>query len=258
VLCFAFLASQSPAQESPGQQPPAQNTATNGTTSNPTPDQAPKPLDANASKLLQTAKSEGFPLATETVADHVSVEAVLLPPKVCNRVFGKEIAQNFAAVELTISNRSSQNALILHSVFIEYGALSGSLYLRPKPTQAANSEGGSSNKGNGTSGHKATQSHEANSNPNQTSSKESPPDGQNPTQSYQAASNPTQISSVEYRVARGDLLDAQPWTTRNWGMRALVLAGAVASAYAFSINEQGIIRGIAAFSGQVVPAADTF
>jgi hypothetical protein len=121
----------------------------------------------------------------------------------------KEIADNYAAVELTISNRSQDESLIVHSVFIDYSqwALSGSQYL-------AGNKGG------------------------------------NPLQSWQAETVPNQISSVEYRVARGELLDAQPWTTRNWVMRLLQAAGAVASAYSVSLSEQGIIRGISASAGR--------
>jgi hypothetical protein len=258
TLCLVFLASQSFAQGSPAPQAPAPNTQ-NGASPSATTDQTLSKVDPKAAEMLNAAKAQGFPLAAGTVADNVSVEAVLLPAKVCNHVFGKEIAQNYAAVEITISNRSSQDGLILHSVFIDYSqwALSGSLYL-PKPAESAKSKGSSNNKGSLPSGHNATQSSQAGSNPNQPSNKDDSPDVQDATRSYQAASNPNQISSVEYRVARGDLLDAQPWTTRNWVMRALVLAGAIASAYAFSINEQGIVRGIAAFSGQVVPGAETF
>ena len=61
------------------------------------------------------------------------------------------------------------------------------------------------------------------------------------------------MASEEYRVVRGQLLDAQMWSKRNWTMRLLTLAGSLASAYAFSINEEGIVRGLNAFSGSVVP-----
>jgi hypothetical protein len=174
--------------------------------------------DSKVRKDMQAQAKTGFPLQSEKVADNVSVEAVMLPAAVCRRVFGREISENYAAVELTISNRSQDESLIVHSVFIDYSAwaLSGSQYLDPK------SPGG------------------------------------NPPQPWQAQTVPNQISSVEYRVARGELLDAQPWTTRNIVMRALQAAGAVASAYSFSLSEQGIIRGISAFSGQVVPAAEAF
>ncbi len=149
---------------------------------------------------MKAARTKGFPLATETVVGNVSVESVLLPASVCRRVFGKGISDHYAAVELTISNRSQDQSLIVHSIFIDYSqwALSGSQYLN------------------------------------------APGDlpGANPPRDYQAENLPNQISSVEYRVARGELLDAQPWTARNITMRALQLAGALASAYSFSLNER--------------------
>lgn len=189
--------------------------------------QSPVPqLDSKLVQQIKDALAKGFPLTTQTVADNVSVEAVLLPANVCKKVFGKEIAQNYATVELTISNRSQEQSLIVHSIFIDYSqwALSGSQYLADSDVSPQNPL----------------------------------VKGHNPQQSWQGSTLPNQISSVEYRVARGELLDAQTWTTRNWFMRALTVAGALGSAYSFSISEQGIIRGISAFSGQVIPAAQSF
>src|SRR5581483_7402750 len=62
-------------------------------------------LDAATSQKLQDAAEKSIPIQSNIkVADNVSVEAVLLPERVCKEVFGKEIAQNYAAIELTISN----------------------------------------------------------------------------------------------------------------------------------------------------------
>jgi hypothetical protein len=164
------------------------------------------------------AAQQGIPLrANLNVTDNVSIEAVLLPKNVCSRVFGKEIANNYAAVQLTISNRSDQASLIVHSVFIDYSqwALSGF------------------------------------------SSQASAPGG-NAVQPWQANTNSSQIASVEYRIARGQLLDARPWTARNITIRALQAVASIASAYAFAITDKDSVRGITAFSGQVVPAAEAF
>ena len=154
-----------------------------------------------------------------TVADNVTVEAVLLPYSVSQHVFGKEVAKNYAAIELTISNHSQLASLIVESVFVDYSqwALSGWAFLKNSSVSGA---GGNDKKS-----------------------------------TYSAHAEPTQIASAEYRTVRGNLMDTQPWTKRNVTMRALEAAGAIATAYAFSINEQGIIRGIAAFNGQVIPAA---
>ena len=64
---------------------------------------------------------------------------------------------------------------------------------------------------------------------------------------------PNQISSVESRIARGQLLDAQQWSARNWTVRLLTVAGSLASGYSFAFKETGIAKGIAAFSGSLVP-----
>lgn len=66
------------------------------------------------------------------------------------------------------------------------------------------------------------------------------------------------IATVESRLVRGDLLDASVWSKRNITIRALQLVGGLAAGYQFSIKEKGILKGIGAFNGQVVPGAETF
>jgi hypothetical protein len=178
-------------------------------------------LDAATQQKLQDAAQKGIDLAASTqgnldVKNNVSVEAVLLPSRVCQEVFGKEIAHNYAAVEVIISNRNRDASLIVHSVFIDYSnwALSGAL--------------GASLIDRG-----------------------------NATELWQAATKRNQIASVEYRIVRGELLDRQPWTARNIVIRSLVAAGSLATAYTFVTTDQDIIRGIAAFAGTGVPAAQT-
>jgi hypothetical protein len=177
-------------------------------------------LDAATAQKMKDAAQQGLPVKVETqgnlnVQDNVSLEAVLLPARVCQEVFGKEISRNYAAVEVTISNRNHDAAMIVHSIFIDYSdwALSGL--------------------STGTA----------------TSSKA------NVLQPWQTGATKSQISSVEYRVARGQLLDRQPWTARNIVMRALVAAGSIGTAYTFATTNQDVIRGAAAFAGTVVPAA---
>jgi len=50
----------------------------------------------------------------------VSIEAALIPPKISTKVFGKSVGNNYAVIEVIISNRSSDASLIVHSVFIDY------------------------------------------------------------------------------------------------------------------------------------------
>lgn len=86
----------------------------------------------------------------------------------------------------------------------------------------------------------------------------SPGESGKSTNRWEAPSTKYHVSSIESRVARGELLHAQPWTARNIVVRSSQLVGSIAAAYAFSINEPGIVRGIAAFGGQVVPATQSF
>src|SRR5689334_12802404 len=82
-------------------------------------------LDATTAQKLQDARQQGLPVKAEAsgnlnVQDNVSIEAVLLPARVCQEVFGKEISRNYAAVEVTVSNRNHDAAMIVHSIFIDY------------------------------------------------------------------------------------------------------------------------------------------
>jgi hypothetical protein len=168
-------------------------------------------------RKLDQAIKNGAPLQTRaSVGDKVRAQAVLIPRVDARRIFGKEIADNYAVIEVNVGNKSEDAALIIHGIFIDYThwALSGTPS-RPQLT----AEGVVRNA----------------------------PDP------FQASTSPNQIASEEYRVVRGQLLDAQMWTKRNWTMRALTFLGSVGGAYAFSISEQGIIRGLNAFSGVVVP-----
>jgi hypothetical protein len=72
---------------------------------------------------------------------------------------------------------------------------------------------------------------------------------------YRAGTYAHQYASVEARLVRGQLLDAQMWTSRNWTMRLLTLAGSLASASTFAFKEQGIVKGIGVFTGDFVPGA---
>jgi hypothetical protein len=181
--------------------------------------------DAAEAQAISDAAAQGFPLrAVSNLTPDVSIEAVLLPYQICKRIFGKDIAKNYTAIELTISNRSRDAGLVVQSVYIDYDEwlLSGSA----RALEAA----GFSNLAAPTAKTKAGEK-------------------------WQAGTLPGQVASVEYRVARGELLDAQMWTARNWIIRSLQAAGSIASGYQFAFNERGIARGIASFNGQVVPAA---
>ncbi|HTC32752.1 MAG TPA: hypothetical protein VK724_05245 [Bryobacteraceae bacterium] len=164
---------------------------------------------------FQKALKEGFALSTPNVKNNVSVQAVMLPFDVCKAIFGAEIAQRYTAIEVIVSNRTPDAALIVQSIYIDYSewGLAGGLGAKHYIDNVQN---------------------------------------------YEAGTEKGHIASVEARLVRGDLLDAAVWSKRNLTIRALQLAGTLAAGYEFSIKERGIIKGIGAFNGQVVPGAETF
>jgi hypothetical protein len=184
-------------------------------------------LDSETAKLLQDATKTAIPLKSNTnVADNVSVESVLLPANVCQRLFGKEISDNYATIELIISNRSDGASLIVHSIFIDYSQWALSGFSQSPPISAEGSFRGG-------------------------------PAG-NMQQPWQASNSPSQVASAEYRVPRGQMLDAQPWTARNVTIRILQTVGTIASAYTFTIAGKHAVESIGAYNGQVIPALETF
>ncbi|MDT4897131.1 MAG: hypothetical protein QOH25_2208 [Acidobacteriota bacterium] len=167
-------------------------------------------------KALADAARNGNGLHTQiTVNGNVHAQAVLIPKVDARRIFGSEIANNYAVVEINVGNKSPDAALIIHGVFIDYSRwpLSGST---PSELNASTS-----------------------------------------TDSYQASTFPSQVASEEYRIVRGQLLDAQTDTLRNRFLRLLTLAGNLAGAFTFSLNEQGIVKGIAAATGVGIPGVAT-
>ena len=208
--------------------------------------QAKKNPDAakadRAKGAVQQAESKGFPLqaaaTAEDVQQNVSVEAVLLPPKITNKIFGKEIGQNYAAIALTISNRSTDASLVVHSIFIDYSGwlLSGSCQTMFAEDPCAQPAG-----------------KDRNDNPPKQA-----PEKRNALGPWQSPACTAQIASTEYRLVRGELLEAQPWTARNWIIRSLVAVGSIASAYTFTTSKMTTVEGINAFNGQVIPALQTF
>jgi hypothetical protein len=89
---------------------------------------APKPAPANppVNATLQNIANQGIPITVtgmpgvNDVSSTISVEAVLLPYRVAKRTFGKEVANKYAVISLTVSNRDPKQGMILHSVFLDY------------------------------------------------------------------------------------------------------------------------------------------
>jgi hypothetical protein len=161
---------------------------------------------------LKDAATKGFQLqAGSAVPASVHVQAVLIPARICSRLFGKEISNQYAAVELVVSNKNPEAEFLVHSVFLDY-----SDWLFHLPGSAKR------------------------------------------TVDFEASTLNNQIASIEYRIARGEAQDAQLWSSRNWMMRTLTLLGVIATGSEFAFKEQNITKASGAFTGQVVPAAQTF
>ena len=162
-------------------------------------------------KNLTAAATAGTPIpATINVKDNVNIEAVMLPEEVAHRVFGKEVSEKYAVIEVNISNRSNQAGLIVQSLFIDLHdwGLAGPM----------GPEGGNSSN----------------------------------SRNYQSNASPLDVSSVEYRIVRGEMLDHQPWTTRNAALRVIEVMGSLGTAFAFPFTRD-VVTGIGAWNGAVVP-----
>jgi hypothetical protein len=195
-----------------------------------------KVAEAAKDKVAEAAK-QGFRLkTTSNVKGNVSIAAVLIPPKITGKVFGKTIGNTYAAIALTISNRSPDAALIVHTILIDYSRWLLGGYSAPAAgdscTPTANDSGEPIAAAGSLSGN-------------------SVPD-------WETKTCPNQIASVEYRIVRGQLQEEQPYTWRNWVIRSLELTGSVATAASFSIGSRHAIQAINGFTGAGIPAMRLF
>ncbi len=168
---------------------------------------------ATVPKQITDAQTAGAPLsATINVADNVNIEAVMLPKDIARGVFGRKVADSYAVIEVNISNRSNDAALILQSLYIDLSqwGFAGPL-------------GGAKDQDCG-----------------------------QPGKTYVSCSQASQVASVEYRIVRGQMLDAPAWTTRNWALRAMQAMGSIGVAFAFPFTKD-VVAGIGAWNGAVVP-----
>jgi hypothetical protein len=69
---------------------------------------------------FQKAEKAGFQLSSESVNENVSIHAAMLPSDVSKAIFGAEIAKKYAAIEVIVSNRSPDAAMIVQNLYIDY------------------------------------------------------------------------------------------------------------------------------------------
>lgn len=229
--------------------------------------QAQKPEPAAPKPAAATQQSSLVPLKTDlTVKNSVTAQAVLLPYAVASRVFGKEVAKKYAVVELNINNKSSDAALIVQGVYIDYSkwALSGGSF-SPACSQAVGTSAGSDKKNpsedqtsppgsvlgeQGAADSKSPQNPSANGRP---------APSQTDLSQFAQCTDPRQVASEEYRVVRGQALNAQTWTLRNGIVRGLILTGTVLTGFTYAAAAASSYpKGVAAFTGQIIPGVETF
>jgi hypothetical protein len=169
----------------------------------------------------QTAiAAQGIVMNSDTnVKDNVNIKVVLLPRKPAERIFGKDIARNYAVVQMTIDNESQSAAFTLQSVSMDYSqwALSGI------------QETGNDNC----------------SRPSQLTDSE-------------VAACTHSVSSVEYQSVRSELQSASTWSARNGIIRGLILVGSVASGITPYFVSTDAIIGASIFSGEFIPGIQGF
>lgn len=95
---------------------------------------------AQLQKTVDEAKSAGVALTTSSnVQQSVNIEAVMLPSSIVKSVFGKEVANNYAVIEVNVANRNPGSSFILQSLYIDYsqwglanGMIGFNPYINPK------------------------------------------------------------------------------------------------------------------------------
>lgn len=224
--------------------------------------QKDKETTTAAKQTVQGLNPKGFPLTSSStdVTGNISVEATLIPAKVASTVFGREVAHNYAIISLTISNRSSDDSFIVHTIFVDYShwLLSGSSkqsnYLLCPDSAASGSQAKNASAATGV---KSGGVDDSGGKSSPCCPESSLPCG-NTLKTWQQQTLPNQISTVETRIVRGELLDRQPWTTRNWVLRALQAVGSIAAGFTFATTNQDWIKGIGAYNAHGIPAGQTF
>ena len=83
-----------------------------------------KQLSKTATQSAQKAvAAAGVVLNGSTdVSDAVKIQAVLLPAPVVRKVFSGHISENYAVVQLTISNQSKTSAFVVQTVMLDYSS----------------------------------------------------------------------------------------------------------------------------------------
>lgn len=198
-----------------------------------------------------------IPLATATVADCISVEAVLLPKKPTAMLFSGYVSDNFAVVKTTISNHCSNQQFILHNIFFDYSdwALSG-VYFIPKPCTASSTQPSaelSQSATRSTSNKPDTTQNLASPSPSTpTPASGNSPSPQSPCDTGVKSNSPGQVATVGALDVQEEVTQDSVFSKRNLVVNGLTLIGQVAGGYAF-VGSTAAAQGIGAFNSAFVP-----
>ena len=187
--------------------------------------------------------------ATSTVGQCINVEAVLLAKKPAAMLFGGFVADNYAVVKTTVSNKCDDEQFILHDIYFDYRrwALSG-VYSGMGNTPCESSKTAANDNNvpaqNGDDKTSAADGKE--------------PDGSGAAQNGLPADDDTTKGTCPGQVATVGALDVQDqdtedavWSPRNKVVKALTLVGQAASGYAF-IWSGDAAKGIGAYNSSFV------
>jgi hypothetical protein len=177
------------------------------------------PLPDATKPVVAPGKGTALPVVS-TVNQSIRIDAVLIPPVIVKRIFGKEVAQNYAAVQIIIANHNQDASFILESTAMDY-----SHWLFSNNFQLPNAGG------------------------------KTCPTSDVPSASFNTCN---QIASAESRTVRSELEDAQVWSLRNIILRSATLAGSIAAGYIFLAQNPDYTTGVTNYTGQVLPALNAF
>jgi hypothetical protein len=180
--------------------------------------------------------------AAATVGESVTVDAVLIPPKIAGHIFGSEISQNYAVVRLTVANHSSDESLVIHGVFLDTtGWLFSKVTVSPLPPASGSSGTDSKAPGNSNTSVQAVQAPGMLENCDES------------TASFDSGSCPGHVSSVNGDMLRDEVLHQQPFTMRNMIVGIVSDVGTVATAFS-PVFSTVVSQGFNGWNGGLVPA----
>jgi hypothetical protein len=185
--------------------------------------------------------------AAVTVGTSVTVDAVLIPPKIAAHIFGTEISKNYAVVRMTVANHSPDESLVIHSVYLDTSAWMFGSASANKSGQTSNPPApGQPSTGQPAPGQPVTNGSGAGAQSTRDNCDDS-------TQSQNSGSCPSHVSSVNGAMLRDEVLFQQPFTKRNLIVGLISDIGTVATAFS-PVFTPIVSQGFNGWNGGLVPA----